>query len=376
MDEIGKLENNVSSFLNNIQKDAPLLAAVSGGADSMAMLASLCAVAPKEKIFCMHIEHGLRPAEESCGDADFVRDFCKTNGIKFCVKHIKPGRIAQTAKRKGIGIEAAARYFRHRALSKAAKRLEQRSADCSGAKTLILLAHTKDDLLETALMRVLRGAGPAGLAAMRSIAAMPQKRGRIIRPLLAITRADVIGYLKAKNITWREDSTNADIQFLRNKIRLMLVPLLNDAFPSWKSGLAALAETQSLAAEFISREADKNIKWTEEDFTQSRKGTKNTKKENKKERNAINLSADEGSFFAQPQIVREEAVFQAINSLVSPREVFCSAKSVRRAVVRRFCGGKINAADLGSVRLKRENGRIILSKKEKEYFKQGFSRLI
>jgi len=328
----------------------------------MAMLASLCAVNLKEKLFCMHIEHGIRPAEESRGDADFVRDFCKTNGVECIVKHIPPGKIAETAKRKGIGIEAAARYFRHRALSKAARRIAR---ETSCAKVFILLAHTKDDLLETALMRVLRGAGPAGLAAM------PQRRGKIIRPLLAVTRADVIDYLKEKNTVWREDSTNSDIKFLRNRIRHQLVPLLNESFSSWKGGLAALAETQSLAAELISREAEQRIIWKKNFFT-----TNHTNHTNQCEQGGKGfISAEEKNFFEQPQIIREEAVFQAINSLVPARKAL-QVKSIRRAVVRRFCESKVNAADLGPVRIKRENGAISISKMKKEYFERGFSRLM
>jgi len=333
----------------------------------MAMLASLRAVNPKEKFFCMHIEHGIRPAEESRGDADFVRDFCKTNGIECIVKHIPPGKIAETAKRKGIGIEAAARYFRHRALSKAARRIARED---SRAKVFILLAHTKDDLLETALMRVLRGAGPAGLAAM------PQRRGRIIRPLLAVSRADVINYLKEKNIMWREDSTNSDTQFLRNRVRHQLVPLLNESFPSWRSGLAALAETQSLAAELISREAEQRIIWKKSFFTTNGTCGSFTNHTNQYEQGGKGfISAEETNFFEQPQIIREEAVFQAINSLVPPCKAL-QVKSIRRAVVRRFCEGEVNATDLGSVRIKRENGKIFISKKQKEYFERGFSRLM
>jgi len=356
------IEANVSAVLKDCPQGAVFLIGVSGGADSMAMLASLCAVNLKEKLFCMHIEHGIRPAEESRGDADFVRDFCKTNGVECIVKHIPPGKIAETAKRKGIGIEAAARYFRHRALSKAARRIAR---ETSCAKVFILLAHTKDDLLETALMRVLRGAGPAGLAAM------PQRRGKIIRPLLAVTRADVIDYLKEKNTVWREDSTNSDIKFLRNRIRHQLVPLLNESFSSWKGGLAALAETQSLAAELISREAEQRIIWKKNFFT-----TNHTNHTNQCEQGGKGfISAEEKNFFEQPQIIREEAVFQAINSLVPARKAL-QVKSIRRAVVRRFCESKVNAADLGPVRIKRENGAISISKMKKEYFERGFSRLM
>jgi len=345
-----KFEDNVSAFLNSCQKETPLLVAVSGGADSMAMLAALLAVCPKERLTCMHVEHGIRPAHESRGDADFVRAFCEERSIEFRVEHVPSGKAAAFARRKKTGIEAAARFFRHRALSR------QRSL--LGENALILLAHTKDDLLETALMRILRGAGPAGLSSM------PAKRGRIMRPLLDMTRADVIGYLKAKGISWREDSTNTDKKFLRNRIRHQLVPLLDESFSSWRTGVVNMANTQTLAAEFITGEARTKIKWqvSSEDF----------------------VFTDFDNFLKQPLIIREEAVFQAINLLSSfrasvpfaPLREHLPDKSIKRSVVRRFCEGAVNAADLGSVKIRREKGKILVYKTKKEFFESGISRLI
>jgi len=349
LDIVTKFESKVSSFLNGYSDIDVCLAAVSGGADSMAMLAALYAVNGSARLFCIHVEHALRPAEESMGDADFVRDFCRNNGIKCTVKHIPPGRIEAAAKRRGEGIEAAARFFRHRALRKQA-------ALSGGLNTRILTAHTKDDALETALMRILRGCGPAGLAAM------PADNGRILRPLLSMTRADVIEYLKAKNIPWREDSTNTDEKFLRNRIRRRLVPLLNDFFPSWKTGITAMSETQSPVMDFIGGEAETRIKWNcnkVQDFQTSDK---------KKY-----FSTDESSFFAQPLIIREEALFMAIDKLLKGVK---NARSVKRSVIRRFCTGAVNAADLGSVRIKRAKGKILLSRMNKEYFECGVSILI
>jgi len=357
---ISEFESRVSSFLYNYIKDTPLLAAVSGGADSMSLLAALCTLKDsglinKNALFCAHVEHGLRPANESCGDADFVSGFCASCGIECRIEHIPAGKINQFAKRKGIGIEAAARFFRHRFLLREAKRL-----DNNGKKTCIFLAHTKDDLLETALMRILRGAGPAGLRVM------PEKRGRIHRPLLSITRGDVIEYLNAKKITWREDSTNNDEKFLRNRIRRQLVPFLSESFPEWKKGAAALAETQSLTADFITKEAFSRIKWD----------IKNDRKKRSYQSPQF-ISAEEENFFLQPQIIREEAVFSVINmisSSESSRNV--SFKSIKRSVVRQFCSGAVKAADLGPVRIKREKGQIMLSCTQKEFFESGVSHLV
>jgi tRNA(Ile)-lysidine synthase len=328
-------------------KDCPegtvFLAAVSGGADSMALLAALCAVVPKDRIFCLHVEHGLRPAQESLGDAEHVRDFCEKNGIDCSIESLAPGKIESFARRKGTGIEAAARHFRRRLLFLRAARIEKKS----GIKARILTAHTKDDALELSLMRVLRGAGPAGLAAM------PVNRGRILRPMLNISRADVIDYLTEKKIHWREDSTNTDEKFLRNRIRRRLIPLLNEFFPEWKTGLSALAATQSLVAEYFSKDAHKSITW---------------------ERTAGGLVTDEENFFSAGKIIREEAVFNAIDKFTSQKEK--AFRSIKRSVIRRFCSGSSAAADLGPLTLKREGGKVALSPKNGDFSESGISLLI
>jgi tRNA(Ile)-lysidine synthase len=356
MDIVNKFENKVSSFLKDYAQGVPLFVAVSGGADSMALLAAVCALSKqsiiRNPLFVIHVEHGLREAEESNADADFVRMFCEANEIKCCVEHIKPGKIAAIAKRRGTGIEAAARYFRRKAFLKEVRRI-----NCH-EKVIILLAHTKNDMLETALMRILRGAGPAGLAAMPV-----ENKGQetssfcIRRPLLSMSRTNVIDYLKAKDIPWREDSTNTDEKFLRNRIRCRLVPLLNEAFSSWETGIAALSQTQSLTADFLEDEAKNRIRWE-------------LAVEN------LSLFTAESNFFAQPQIIREEALFQGINTLSQKLDVHLQSKSIKRSVIRRFCAGTLKDIGLGCVRIRREGGKILLSHMKKEFFECGFSRLI
>ncbi|MDR0463484.1 MAG: tRNA lysidine(34) synthetase TilS [Treponema sp.] len=354
MDIINQFESVVVSFIKNYADESALLIAVSGGADSMALLASLRA-SDKRPLFCVHVEHGLRSAQESRGDADFVRDFCKSNEIECRVIHIPPGRIEQFAKSKGIGIEAAARFFRHRSLLREAKNIKK-----NGHKTFILLAHTKDDLLETALIRILRGAGPAGLRAM------PEKRGCLLRPLLTAARVDVIGYLNAKNIPWREDSTNTDDKFLRNRIRRRLVPILNESFPEWKKGITGMAETQSLVTDFITSETTKHIVWTINSKPQSNVM--------KRSNSSVFIFSDEENFFVQPEIIREEAIFQGIDIILSGIKYV--SKSAKRSVIRQFCSGALKAADLGPVRINREKGKILLSSTQKEFFESGVSQLI
>jgi len=319
----------------------------------------------KDSLFCLHVEHGLRPAEESQGDAEFVLEFCRNNGIECRIENIPPGKITALARRRGIGIEAAARYFRHRALLKEANRL--------GDKTLILLAHTKNDLLETALMRILRGAGSAGLSAM------PIKRGRLLRPLLKMTRTDVVEYLKTKNISWREDSTNIDEKYLRNRIRRTLIPLLNEAFPSWESGIFGMAETQSLTAAFIANEANTRIKWNNckpqglQNGGREHEMSHNVLRDSTADKFPISVFTEAKNFFAQEQIIREEAVFQAIDELLKSKK---NPRPIKRAIVRRFCASTVNAADLGPVKIVHKGEKIILSLAQKEYFESGISRLL
>jgi tRNA(Ile)-lysidine synthase len=302
---------------------------------------------------CLHVEHGIRAAHESRTDADFVVSLCEKLSVPCTVVSIPQGKVARFAKKMQIGIEAAARYFRRRAFFREKYWLEsgavpltgcgaQNAAQVSGQNSaavnvLILTAHTCDDSLELALMRVLRGSGPEGLAAMR------QRRGCFVRPLLAISRSQVLDYLNAKKILWREDSSNLDTKFLRNRIRHKLIPLLNDVYPSWKNGVSAMAETQFLAAQFL---RERRLVW--------------------------NGGFDEESFFAEPLIIREESLFRAINSTIKNR----SARTIKRSVLRRFCRGELKIANFGHAVAARENGRIVVKHKKKECFERGFSLLI
>jgi tRNA(Ile)-lysidine synthase len=324
------------------------LAAVSGGADSTAMLAALAA-AGSYRLCCLHVDHGIRPAEESRGDADAVRRFCKDLDLPCRVITIPQGKIRETAKNRGLGIEAAARLYRHAAWNREARR--------TGAER-ILVAHTRDDLLETALMRFLRGSGPAGLAAM------PRSRGRIIRPILDRDRAEVLRYLEERGIPYRTDSTNEDPAYLRNRIRTKLVPQLDALFPGWRRAVLSLAETQNRTAAFLKAEAEIRVPW---------------------ERDGGTWRTEAAAFFAQPEIIREEALFDAADRLADhhrglteradvPRK---SRAAPRRESLRLFSGGKSSSADLGPVRIVREQDRVILSAGNvRRDGEAGFSRLI
>jgi len=162
--------------------------------------------------------------------------------------------------------------------------------------------------------------------------------------LIKLRRSDVIAYLTEKKLPWREDSSNSDIRFLRNHIRHRLIPQLNESFPNWRTTLTAFAETQSLTADFIQNEASARILWQPLQDSQ-----------------CPCLYADAGLFFAQPVIVREEALFQGIDALLSSARVSIPSRTVKRKNIRRFSEGAITAADLGPVRIKKDSRQITLS---------------
>ena len=351
-------ESHLSAGLKKAQAESKqcstiYLAAVSGGADSTAMLTGLAALRKEAGfiLYCVHVEHGIRPPEESQGDAEAVKALCEKLEVPCRVVSIAPGKIAAFAGNGGPGIEGAARVFRRKALHREARRV--------GAM-YILTAHTMDDLHETILMRILRGSGPAGLAAM------PPVRGRMLRPLLDLRRHDVLSYLEEKGIPYRTDSTNTDIRFLRNRIRHKLIPLLDEFFPSWRTSLAALAETQSLTAQFLAAEVRDRLSWKGNDGGTDAVGDINTA--------AACLRLDEVDFFSAPPILREEAIFAGADMLSRAGAYTAVPKraAVRRAVSRTAAA----AVDLGPVRFRRHNGFVELSSAINSPEERGFSLLI
>jgi tRNA(Ile)-lysidine synthase len=205
--------------------DAPrrgehVLVAVSGGPDSTALLDALAALATESGITLAagHVDHALR-GHESDADAAAVRTLAERLGIACTV--------VTAAVAPGANLEARARDVRHRALGSMARAL---GASC------IAFAHTQDDQVETLLLRLLRGTGRRGLGAMAP------RRGRVWRPLLAATRADVRRHLALADLPYRLDRTNADLRHTRNRLRRLVVPLLAREFnPRLGATVAALA---------------------------------------------------------------------------------------------------------------------------------------
>ncbi|HRA38902.1 MAG TPA: tRNA lysidine(34) synthetase TilS, partial [Pseudomonadota bacterium] len=188
-----------------------LLLALSGGPDSSALLHALAAepLARARGLRALHVDHALHPA--SAEWARHAQATCTDAGIALQV-------VPVDVRARGTGLEAAAREARYAAL-----RAAQREGE------LVLTAHHADDQAETLLWRLLRGAGPQGLAAMRPLRRFG--RGWLARPWLALPRAAICAYLDRHAIAWIDDPANADPRHDRSFLRHAVLPLLQSRWP-------------------------------------------------------------------------------------------------------------------------------------------------
>jgi tRNA(Ile)-lysidine synthase len=202
-----------------------LLAAVSGGVDSMVLLDALACLRERlgVRLHVAHVHHGLR-GRSADGDAALVVAEAARLGVGVSIGRLHPG-----SRRAGESVQVWARAARYRHLDSMAERV--------GA-SYIAVGHTQDDQAETVLLNLLRGTGPRGLAGM------PATRRRILRPMLQVSRGEVEAYATRRQVAFRVDASNASDAYRRNRIRHHLLPLLvkeyNPQIVESLAGLAAL----------------------------------------------------------------------------------------------------------------------------------------
>jgi tRNA(Ile)-lysidine synthase len=188
------------------------------------------------KIIVAHMDHGLR-GRESRRDHDFVKALAKSRGLDFASVHLKKGEI------KGLGgsPQDAARVKRYAFLEDVASKYK------AGR---VALGHTSDDQAETVIMRLMKGASLSGLSGI------PPKRGMFIRPLIQTSRASIEEYARERGLAYVTDSTNLTVKYLRNRVRLELIPKLSKEYnPSIKETLARCAHLLSSDDDFIEKAA-------------------------------------------------------------------------------------------------------------------------
>jgi len=229
--------------------DAPLAVALSGGADSVALLHILKSTYAGP-LYAIHVHHGIRGAEAD-RDADFCRALCERLSVPFTALCVDVPALAAA---RGVGLESAARAARYEAL---AAEMKEKNIP------LLATAHHADDQLETMLQHLLRGAGTKGLCGIPAV--RPLADGAlVVRPLLQMTKQQILDYCAANGLDFVTDSTNDEPCCPRNRLRAEVIPVLRELWPAGAQRAArcavSLAEDeaylQSLAADFLAREGN------------------------------------------------------------------------------------------------------------------------
>lgn len=230
-----------------------VLVAVSGGPDSVMLLHVLLQLRAELGLILhvAHLDHALRPG--SAEDAGFVEQMGIREGLPMTIERQDVGRLSAE---RGWSIEDGARRIRYEFLLRVAT--AERSVR-------VALAHTADDQAETVLMRLVRGTGVMGLGAIPVTRPLGGGRDKsqpaVIRPLLEIWRSEVLAYLRDAGLAYREDPSNADVRFLRNRVRRELLPLLERGYnPNIKRSLTHLAEQSRWDYAFLSHAARRQWK--------------------------------------------------------------------------------------------------------------------
>jgi len=211
--------------------EGPLLAAISGGVDSVALLHALAAAGHKPVV--VHFDHGWR--KESAADAAWVRDLARRLELKFVTGKSRPGGKKEMR-------EAGARAARYRFFAQVARKLRTPH---------LVLAHHADDQVETFLLQLLRGSGAAG----RGMDPVSTRDGLVLhRPWLALWKKDILAYARKHKLAWRDDATNADTRHRRNLLRHDVLPYLRRKIGPhveqnlWRAAEIARAESEWLDA--------------------------------------------------------------------------------------------------------------------------------
>ncbi len=240
------LKDRVIRFSRQIiRPGASVVVGVSGGSDSTALLFLLAGIRDKlgiSDLVVAHLNHSLR-GEDSDKDELLVREHADKLGLRFYTKRLSGYNIGDS------GLEAAVRRERYLFFEEVRK-----ASGCS----IVATGHTMDDQAETVLMRLMRGCGLAGLRGI-----VPVREDGIVRPLLGVRRQELIEWLRERNVSYRNDCSNNDLHFMRNRIRHILIPQLESMQPGVVEKLVALAEEAAIQWESGRK---RTAGWIEENF--------------------------------------------------------------------------------------------------------------
>lgn len=260
-----------------------VLVGVSGGADSVCLLLVLCALRQEYqlRLRVLHVHHMLR-GREADEDAAFVKDLCERHQIPCDVEYVD---VAQKAKQQQRSIEEVGRDSRYQLFEEYRSRYQLQK---------IAVAHHRDDNAETVLFQMFRGTGLTGLAGMRRIRA-----DGVIRPLLSCSRSEIEQWLSTQEQSWRVDSSNLLREYARNKIRLDLLPAIENAF-----GLGAVQQLTNQCE--IYREMDDYFNWQAALFL-------------KDYWNETQKSLNQSKFLEQPKPIQRYIALQCLEKVCKKR---------------------------------------------------------
>ncbi len=281
MDLLSHVSETLRAHYKNSLRNTIVLAAVSGGVDSVVMLHVLSAL---QSSFGYHLEavtvdHNLRTDGTSALDAAFTNQLCRNLNIPCMQKTIPEGALQQIESERNGGMEEAARFLRYQIF-------EQVYVD-RGASA-VFLAHNRNDQLETVLEHFLQGSGCEGLRGI------PQSRDFFFRPLLSVSRSEIESYARKNSLEWRTDPTNASTAYYRNRIRHLLLPVLDEQFPGWDAAVLKGAGKARLESDAFSQFAAL-CTWNID--------------------SSKRIQTDLSSFIAQPLAVRVRILYNGLNRL-------------------------------------------------------------
>lgn len=327
--------------------------ACSGGGDSVALAALLCEAAPGADwsvAELLHVNHRLRGAA-SDADERFCRGLARELGIPIAVERVD---VAARARAERISVEAAGHRVRYELFERIVR---------EGAADRVATAHTRDDQAETVLLRLIRGAGPAGLAGIRP------RIGAVVRPLLDMRRHELREYLRRRGLPHREDPTNRDERILRNRVRHRLIPLLSGHFsPAIADVLARAAaiarddadwidEAADAAARKIVRDAQGRVDADAEAAPVSERPTPSWS--SAQGRVDVGIDVDAARLAAEPPAVARRVARQVLERVGSRRVGFDHVERLRRLAE---ADGAAPAADFPGCRAERRGAALRLTR--------------
>ena len=245
-----RLERVVRDAISDagLSSDGPLVVAVSGGPDSLALLYAVYrqSNALGLRLHGAHLNHGLRGAESDL-DADFVAETFRSLGLEFSVEKAD---VAAFRRRRKLSMEEAARAVRYAFL--------ERIATDQGTEA-VALGHTADDQAETVLMHIIRGSGLTGLRGMEPVSHLTVDGQRLVqfRPLLRVSRKETEAYCRALGLQPRQDASNLSKELSRNRVRLELLPALEQYNPAIRQALIRLSESAALDLSYLESQVDR-----------------------------------------------------------------------------------------------------------------------